>query len=1188
MYLKSIEIQGFKSFASKIVLDFHNGITGIVGPNGSGKSNIADAVRWVLGEQKVRQLRSTAMQDVIFAGTENRRPVSFAYVAITLDNSDHQLGLDYSEVTVARRVYRSGESEYLLNGTPCRLKDIHEMFYDTGIGQEGYSIIGQGQIDQILSGKPEERRELFDEAAGIVKFKRRKQVAMKKLENEQQNMLRVTDVMTELDRQVGPLAEQAERARIYLKKKDELKSYDVNVFLHEMDRVERDGASVEEKYSIADNQMKETQAQLDETLRKYEDLDREIQENDAEINRLQEQISESQLEQQKGEGQINVLKEQISAIEQSEGHVKERLDELAAEIARREETGSGYREEQAELDRQIAQTQEEMQGLTDRLEALQTSVDEGEAAIERGKSELLSLLDARATIEGDQQRYATMIEQANIRQAQLNQQLLEGKSTETDVSGRVEESEKALAEAHAKVREMEERQAEVEEKRRNWGEQIEQIDTELDQLRQQYHRESSQLEALKNIAERYDGYGNGIRRVMERRSDISGIHGVIADLISVEKRYETAIEIALGGSIQNVVTEDEDTAKQLIAYLKEKKYGRVTFLPLTSVQAPDNVPAKKALGETGVIGMADTLVQTDAVYTSVIAHLLGRVLVVDTIDHAVAIARKYHYSLRIVTLEGESLSPGGSISGGAFQNSNHLLARTREIEALETSIAELTAKEQTLQNRRSDVHTADELLRDDEEEIRASLTDLYLRQNTAQVEVEHLKEEQAEQEAFYQNLREEIQAQEDAKSEITVDREQSQLALETSKTREEEITAANEQKSAEVETLRAEADDLSTRVSEITVTLTQLQQKSGFAKENFERVSAEILELHETQQEVLVNASNSSGEIAHRQEEIEQLAQAEETAADEREALRARLAECQAKKEQMAVDHKEFFDRREEMAQEISRLDKEIFRLNDQKEKLETLRETQTNYMWEEYELTHHEAQKLRLEDAPGVTELRKRISAVKAEIRNLGDVNVNAIEEYRGVSERYEFLKGQYEDLQQAEATLTDIIADLDAGMKTQFTEKFAEIQTEFDRTFQELFGGGKGTLELAMDEDHDILDCGIAIIAQPPGKKLQNMMQLSGGEKALTAIALLFAIQNLKPSPFCLLDEIEAALDDTNVVRYAHYLQRLSKHTQFIVITHRRGTMNVSDRLYGVTMQEKGVSALVSVNLVEKELDA
>ncbi len=1187
MYLKSIEIQGFKSFATKIVFEFHDGITGIVGPNGSGKSNVADAVRWVLGEQKYSQIRSSGTQDVIFAGTENRRPVSFAYVAITLDNSDHYLELDYNEVTVARRVYRSGESEYLLNGVTCRLRDIHELFYDTGIGQDGYSIIGQGQIDKILSGKPEERRELFDEAAGIVKFKRRKQTTLKKLENEQQNMLRITDIMNELEQRVGPLAKQAEHARIYLKKKEELKSLEVNVFLYEMDRVERESASVAEKQEIADNQLNETKSELDGILLRYEDLDREIQENDAEIGRLQSRIAETDVEREKGEGQINVLREQIRAIEQSETHVKERMEELEADIEKREQSGQDYRKEKEKTDALIAEAQEEQNDLSDALKVLQQTAGDCERQLESGKSEILTLLDARGALEGDQQRCNTMIEQAKIRTAQLNQQLIEQKSTERDVTGRLSEEEASLEELNRKVQEMEQKQLDVEEKRRKWSEQIEEQNAGLDELRQRFLQDSSHLETLRNIAERYDGYGSAIQRVMERRSDTPGIRGVIADLIRVDQRYETAIETALGGNIRNVVTEDEETAKQMIAYLKENRYGRVTFLPMTAVSAPENIPAKKALSEPGVIGTADTLVESDVEYEKIIAHLLGRVLVVDTVDHAVSIAKKYKYSLRIVTLEGESLMPGGSISGGAFKNSSNLLSRSREIEELENRVDGLEKEEKRLRERLEDVKTADALLADDQEEIRASLQDLYIRQNTLQVEVDHLREDARQQEESDRRFREEIRSLEDQESEMMVELEQIRLQMEHSREREADLAEANEERSADLTRFQADAEELQTKVSDVTVHLAELQQQSDFAKENITRISTEILELHNMQQEVLLNASNSGKEIRKKEQEIEQIREAGAAAEAERGALSEKLDSCVEKKEQMTADHREFFDKREAMSQELSRLDREIFRLGEQQEKLEHTRETQTDYMWEEYELTRHEAEKMRDEELPGVSEMRKQISGVRGEIRELGNVNVNAIEEYKTVSERYEFFKGQYEDLEQAEQTLQGIIADLDDGMKKQFSEKFADIQKEFDRTFRELFGGGTGTLKLTIDEDHDILDCGIGIIAQPPGKKLQNMMQLSGGEKALTAIALLFAIQNLKPSPFCLLDEIEAALDDSNVVRYAKYLQKLSKNTQFIVITHRRGTMNVADRLYGITMQEKGVSALVSVDLIDKELD-
>lgn len=1186
MYLKSIEVHGFKSFANKIVFDFHNGITGIVGPNGSGKSNVADAVRWVLGEQKVKQLRSSSMQDVIFSGTENRKPVSFAYVAITLDNADHKLPLDYNEVTVARRVYRSGESEYLINGTQCRLKDVNELFYDTGIGKEGYSIIGQGQIDRIVSGKPEERRELFDEAAGIVKFKRRKATAQKKLEDEQQNLVRVNDILSELESRVGPLERQSEQAKAFLKKKEELKKYDVNLFLLEMSRMEQEMGAAEEKYQIAKNQHEDTEKEYEQIRRRYEELEEQIARTDMLSGQLQQQMNDAGLNREKLEGRINVLREQIHAVEQNEEHFKSRMESLEADIEARRQSGEEYSSQKEELDVHRSQIQEEKQQISDELEALRRSVAECEQTIEAGKSEVISLLNDRASMKGEQQRYNTMQEQANIRRSQLNQQLLTKKSSETDVDRQLADQEESLASLKEEIAAMEAEREEIEKKRRNWRQKSEELRGKLDGIREQYHKHSSRLESLRNIAERYDGYGNSIRRVMERKNDTPGIHGVVADIIKVEKKYETAIETALGGSIQNIVTEDENTAKKMIAYLKENRYGRATFLPLTSVSAPDNVPARRALGETGVIGMADTLVNTEERYRKVAGYLLGRVLVVDTIDNAIALEKKFRYSLRIVTLEGESLQPGGSMTGGAFRNNSNLLGRNREIEALEKKISECKEQAQDVRSRMEDVRTANALLKDDLEELQVRIQAAYLNQNTLQMEVEHIRAKKEQQEASYRGIQDEIRLIIQQDQEISADKEQISMKIQASMQREQEITQENLRLSQVLEEETAKAQKVQEQLSEINLKEAQIEQQISFVRENIQRVAEEIRHLQAEQRNLEEDSVNGAQEIEAKEQEIEALTNEIAGEKASREELSRQLSECAKKKEEMSAEHKGFFQKREELSKVKSELDKEIFRLNNQKEKLESSEESLTGYMWEEYELTRHAAMELKSEEYNNAADLKKLISGVREEIRKLGNVNVNAIEEYKEVSERYNFLKGQHEDLLEAEKSLQDIIKELDEGMRRQFSEKFADIQKEFDRAFKELFGGGKGSLELT--EEEDILECGVRIIAQPPGKKLQNMMQLSGGEKALTAIALLFAIQNLKPSPFCLLDEIEAALDDSNVDRFAKYLHKLTKNTQFIIITHRRGTMTAADRLYGITMQEKGISALVSVNLIEKDLDA
>ena len=556
MYLKSIEVQGFKSFANKIVFDFHNGITGIVGPNGSGKSNVADAVRWVLGEQSAKQLRGASMQDVIFAGTENRKPLSYAYVAITMDNSDHQLAIDFEEVTVARRVYRSGESEYLINGSPCRLKDVTELFYDTGIGKEGYSIIGQGQIERILSGKPEERRELFDEAAGIVKYKKRKATAQKKLENERENLVRVNDILAELERQVGPLERQAEKARIYLKKKEELKEYDVNMFLLEVERIEAQLKEVEGKYHIADEESKEASQSYENIKSEYEKLEQDMASMDDKIASIREEMSQSTVTKGKLEGQINVLNEQIHTAEMTDEHLKSRLDSIDREKQERIESRGTYEAEKQELDTELAAAATEKETAAEQLRNIQEEIARCTEGIEKGKNEIIELLNRKASVKARQQRYDTMMEQVNIRKAQLTQRLLARKTEEADLTSVLESYQKELDAVNASIAELKKNAAGMDEQNREWKRKSLEANQKLESAVAQYHKQQSRLESLKNIAERYDGYGNSIRRVMEQKSRNAGILGVVSDLIQVDKKYETAIETALGGNIQNIVTED--------------------------------------------------------------------------------------------------------------------------------------------------------------------------------------------------------------------------------------------------------------------------------------------------------------------------------------------------------------------------------------------------------------------------------------------------------------------------------------------------------------------------------------------------------------------------------------------------------------------------------------------------------
>ena len=1185
MYLKSIEVQGFKSFANKILFEFHNGITGIVGPNGSGKSNVADAVRWVLGEQSAKQLRGASMQDVIFAGTENRKPLSYAYVAITMDNSDHQLAVDYEEVTVARRVYRSGESEYLINGSPCRLKDVTELFYDTGIGKEGYSIIGQGQIERILSGKPEERRELFDEAAGIVKYKKRKATAQKKLENERENLVRVNDILSELERQVGPLERQAEKARIYLKKKEELKTYDVNMFLMEVERIAGQLGEVGEKYQIADAQLKEANQTYENIKVEYEKLEGDMGAMDEEINSLRDRLNNTTVLKGKLEGQVNVLKEQIHTAELTEEHLAERLASIDREKQERLESKQTYENQRSEEEERLREIRERRKQAQETLTQVQEEIRRCTENIEKGKSEIIELLNNKASVKARQQRYDTMAEQINIRKAHLTKRLLDRKTEEADLEAELSNCQKELDEVNETITSLKQTALEYEEKARDWKRKSQETSQNLEQDLTRYHKEQSRLESLKNIAERYDGYGNSIRKVMEQKATNKGLLGVVSDLIQVEKKYEIAIETALGGSIQNIVTEDEETAKRMIAYLKQNRYGRATFLPLTSVDGRGGFKTMDALKEKGVIGLANTLVKTDAKYEGVTAYLLGRVIVAETIDDAIALARKYHYSLRIVTLEGESLSPGGSLSGGAFRNSSNLLARKREIEELEQSVAALEQKIREEKSRLEDVKTAQALLEEDAETNKAKLQEQYILQNTAKIKVERAKEQCGESESVFAGLKAENSELEKQLQEILENKQQILEEIEQAKQRETEIEQENETLSASLEKNTSIEEQAKQTVSQIQMEEAQIVQRVEFVQTNLKRLEGEIARFEDDRISLMEEAKEARADAEKKKQDIEEIKRTIFASDDSHSDLEQELKEKQETREEMSQRYKGFFQKREDVSRQISDLDKEVFRLNSQKEKLEEAREYQNNYMWEEYELTLHAAMELRDEQYQDLSGLKKLIAGIKDDIRKLGDVNVNAIEDYKEISERYEFLKTQHDDLIEAEKTLMGIIEDLDTGMRKQFMEKFAEIQKEFDQVFKELFGGGKGSLELV--EGEDILECGIRIIAQPPGKKLQNMMQMSGGEKSLTAIALLFAIQNLKPSPFCLLDEIEAALDDSNVNRFAKYLHKLTKNTQFIVITHRRGTMAAADRLYGITMQEKGISTLVSVNLIEEDLD-
>ena len=1185
MYLKSIEVHGFKSFANKIVFQFHNGITAIVGPNGSGKSNVADAVRWVLGEQSAKQLRGASMQDVIFAGTESRKPLGYASVSITLDNGDHQLPVSYDEVTVTRRVYRSGESEYLLNGTQVRLKDINELFYDTGIGKEGYSIIGQGQIEKILSGKPEERRELFDEAAGIVKFKRRKNTAVKKLEAERQNLVRVTDILSELRRQIGPMEKQAEKAREYLKLRDELKGQEISLFLGETARIRTELAQTEENLSLTESQLETAKGDYERARTDYEGLEEEIAGLEKEIQEKQEEASRGKLKKQQLENQIELSKEQINTARTNEEHLKSRKESAAQEIARCQREKEAEEERQKKLQEELEQVSDEERAAGLGASSLRQELSRLGNGIDSGKNEIIGLLNQRGSLKAGILRYDTMAEQARVRKAELMREALSLKTEES-------RHEEFLASIKEEEEEINRRIEGLNGQSEEASVRLEKIQGELsgynqkmEEIQKQYHQEASRLESLKNITERYDGYGNSIRRVMEQKKNVPGILGVVADLIKVGQKYETAIETALGGSIQNIVTDTEATAKRMIGFLKQNRFGRATFLPLNGITLRGGKIQEEVLREPGVIGTASSLVKTQAQFESLKEFLLGKTVVAQNIDDAVALAGKYRHSLRIVTLEGELLSPGGSMSGGAFKNSGNLLGRRREIEELEEQVKKRRETLEQLKERIDNCRSERNRLRDQLVALKDQLQKEFLEQNTIRMKREELEEKKKNAFESYEKIQKENEELERQLADLKESQDKEKGSLAQSQEEEERLQEEIAALQKELEEKQQEEKEFQAAFEEIHLKLARIRQEKEFSQQNLSRIQEDSLRFQREEKEIEEGMLQASAQIQKKLQEIESIKEAVLGALEEEEKLGKEISVLQGEKEKKAGEQKTFFQKREEISSQMNLLDRECFRLNAHKEKLTEQQDAQTNHMWEEYGLTYGAALEASegCDEAPAV--LKKKISELKGMIKSLGNVNVNAIEDFKELSERNDFLTAQYEDLQKAEAALMKIIEELDEGMRVQFKEQFERIRTEFDKAFKQLFGGGRGTLELV--EEEDILEAGIRIVAQPPGKKLQNMMQLSGGEKSLTAIALLFAIQNLKPSPFCLLDEIEAALDESNVDRYASYLHKLTKNTQFIIITHRRGTMTAADRLYGITMQEKGVSALVSVNLIEEDLD-
>lgn len=1185
MRLIKLEINGFKSFARKTEIEFEKGVTAIVGPNGSGKSNIADAVRWVLGEQSARALRGAKMEDVIFNGTEQKKPLAYCEVSLTFDNADGKLNTEFAEVTVTRRVYRSGESEYLINRAACRLKDIGEVFRDTGIGKEGYSIIGQGRVEEILSNKSSERRNAFEEAAGVMKYRVRKEDAERKLENTKKNLQRLGDILEELGNQVGPLEAQSTAAREYLRLRDELKEIEINVFLYQYDKLNERLSGLAETLAQLSGEIEKNAAlegSLGTDCAALEERERALS---SAISELQNKLLAltSGVEAKTGESRVvqermeNLLKERerlLSRVAENETREKE----LSGNLAAREGELSGN------AGRQTAE-REALGVLSEKLSAMAGEIEQKEALLERQKREMIEAMnrisDAKSmlsrfeairgtleerlsAIDGEEAALKEKAEKLHAEHAQAQAQFDAVKSARTACEAERAAAIASLNETNQRLREAREA---------------------VRAMEQQMEAGKSRLKVLEEMKRAHEGYYASVRNVLRdsgRDFELKKrMEGVVAELIRVPKEYETAVEMALGSALQNIVTPTEQDAKYVIEYLRRKEYGRATLLPISAMR-PRTLDAneREACRVDGFFGVASELVGYDAKYRGVFENLLGRTVIVRDLDAGIAINKRARGAFRIATVKGDIINPGGSMTGGSVQKREFsLIGREREIEELKKRMASLAeglaartaeaeAAEASLSGANAAVEAAAETLHKKDVELATQKEKLDIILNYVDEAQEELKETELERAQIRDNI-ENIDEQRRAAETDREGLEEGNFATQEDIKKTQEALAA----------LRAEHAAENERATERRVALMALE-KEGSATENerarMRRELAQVGAAIEADRRAAEEALAKFGEMRNALSAIDGTIDAERKEVDAH-TDRLHAMENERVKHLNALD--ELRARREAVSAELGDMRERSHKaeLNQSRTQMEL--QTMQDRIWEEYELTYENAQPFRRQIA--VTASHIRVDELKKAIRALGDVNVSAIDDYKNVKERYESLSAQCNDLMQAEADLQQLIGELVATMETEFRKQFERIGENFTTTFTELFGGGKA--ELLLSDKNDILNCDIDIIAQPPGKKLQLLSLLSGGERALTAIALLFAMLKLKPTAFCILDEIETSLDEVNVSNFAEYVKRYSEDTQFILITHRKGSMEVCNALYGVAMEEKGISKIVSARFNE-----
>lgn len=1179
MYLKRIEMQGFKSFADKTVLEFKPGITTVIGPNGSGKSNISDAIRWVLGEQSMKSLRGAKSEDIIFAGTQARKSLGFAEVSIVIDNNDNKLPIEYSEVTVTRKIYRSGETGYFINKVPCRLKDILELFMDSGIGKDGYSIIGQGKIDEILSNKSEDRRHIFEEAAGIVKYRTRKQESEKKLEQTKLNLLRINDILAEIEANIEPLKLQSDKAKQFLDLREELKSievglfiYNINTYKEKLEQLVKDEDIITSQKEAEDSKMEALQASKEELRQVVDDIT-------AQIENMQNIGFESSNKIEKINSEIGISNERIQnnsankqRLEAEILEVKNRIEELKEEQKQKLEKKTNLTSNKEKFEKELAEKETELAELSKKLSAKELEIE--------GKKQIVQdNIDKKYELAAEINTQDVNYENLEKRKKQLKNEIDSVISELDSTRYGKNEISKGFYDIESKRNiAVENLEKSVQAKEQNM-QKLKQYEEEISKLTYTQRMKQARHQFLIETEKEKEGYNKTVKSLLvacDKDSNLNkGIHGVLANLISVEKEYETAIEMCLGQSLQNIVTSTEQDAKKMIEYLRTNSLGRASFLPIASVQGKK---LDKLTKMDGVIGIASDLVKCKKEYEQIILSLLGRTVVVEDMDTAIALAKKDKYSFRIVTLKGDIISSSGSISGGSVQTKTvNILGRSREIEDLEKELKKL---EKQIADKTAEKEEYASSIGDSIEEtakLEKELQEIEIVYATEKQKMVAVEENITRLENRLAKLKEEVTQTEKQKEENRLLKEQKEAEIQELTQQIEELNKVIEEFALNNKDNQKYIDDLNFDITNLKISVTSFDESESSIEEMVERISQDIKNneqsIENKNQNILaITEENTKLEqtITEYNNQIEQIKQEVTNSGTKVEELKQ---ERIAKNEKLVNTENEI----QSQFSTLESLKEQIIKLDVKKTKLEQDLQQVVESLWNEYELTPNSTEEYQKPN--NVATAQKQVNSLRNKIKDLGSINIDSIEEYKKTKERYDFMSEQRLDLENTASKLRKIIGDMTTTMQNQFKEKFELINKNFNEVFTELFNGGKA--ELILENEENILECGIDIRVQPPGKKLQNMMLLSGGEKAFTAIALLFAILKINPAPFCILDEIEAALDDVNVYRFAEYLKKFCKQTQFLVITHRKGTMEAGDSVYGVTMEENGISKLLSIKL-------